>query len=103
MSIFSHYCVLIVLYITWIQVLYQILYWEIWPPSLWLLFSPPNSAFQTVEILSFDKDQFIFLFSFMGYTLGVIFKRSLPKSESHRFAPVFFQKFYFYWILHLGL
>lgn len=62
-----------------------------------------QQCFQTVEILNFDKVQFIFLFSFIGYTLAVIFKRSLPMSESHRFSLVFFQKFYFYWALHLGL
>ena len=38
----------------------------------------------------------------MSHTLGVLCQRSLLKSKSHRFS-VFFQKFHFYQVLHLGL
>lgn len=61
------------------------------------------------SIVSFQEQKFLILiktnvwyFSFMSCTLGVLYKRSLLKSKSHR-SSVFFQKFYFCQVFHLGL
>lgn len=56
--------------------------------SLWLEFYSLNSVFQWVEDINVDEDQPINVF-FYGLCFGCHTKKSVPKSRSQRFLPLF--------------
>ena len=64
-------------------------------PVYSLFFSSLNSIFYRINVLNFNRFQFI-IFFFMDYVLVVMSKNYLPILRSLRFSPVFSSKSYIY-------
>ena len=64
-------------------------------PVYSLFFSSLNSIFYRINVLNFNRFQFI-IFFFMDYVLVVMSKNYLPNLRSLRFSHVFSSKSYIY-------
>lgn len=78
-----------VLYVLWLQVLYQVSDCRYFLPLHGLPFYSLNSVFQRTKYLNFNKSQFINIFSFMDHTLDIS-SRNHGLAQCHKDFPLCF-------------